>query len=136
MRNPRFHKLVDDLKALHDKKNADYASDADPYSNFTPKYVEGFTNPQDQVFAALIGIKLERLKQLTQPGRVPNNESVQDTRRDLATYAAIWASYYEEAPVPEAPVVIGHAIDPTAESPWQHVATYRTAYAPEFDPDL
>jgi hypothetical protein len=57
--------------------------------------VQGFHLPIDQVFAALIGVKLARLQELTQPGRVPNNESVQDTRRDLANYALIWASYYE-----------------------------------------
>jgi hypothetical protein len=95
--NPKFNALVETLRDLHDRKVQDYASSGNPYSNFerAAAVVQGFHLPIDQVFAALIGVKLARLQELTQPGRVPNNESVQDTRRDLANYALIWASYYE-----------------------------------------
>jgi hypothetical protein len=95
--NPKYHALTEALAELHDRKVQDYASTGDPYSNFksAADVVAGFSNPLDQVFAALIGVKLARLRELTQPGRTPNNESVQDTRRDLANYALIWASYYE-----------------------------------------
>lgn len=95
--NPKFNALVETLRELHDRKVADYAHSGNPYSNFesAADLVAGFSNPIDQVFATLIGVKLARLKELTRPGRTPQNESVQDTRRDLANYALIWASYYE-----------------------------------------
>jgi hypothetical protein len=95
--NPKFNALLETMRELHDRKVQDYASSTNPYSNFerAASVVEGFHLPIDQVFAALIGVKLARLAELTQPGRTPNNESVQDTRRDLANYATIWASYYE-----------------------------------------
>jgi hypothetical protein len=50
----------------------------------------------DAVFAVLIGIKKARLRELLRSGKTPNNESIADTRTDLAMYAALWASYYRE----------------------------------------
>lgn len=44
----------------------------------------------------LVGVKLARLRELTSAGKTPNNESIADTRTDLAMYAALWASYYRE----------------------------------------
>ena len=32
-RNPAFHKLLDEIKEMHDKKNSDYATDEDPLAN-------------------------------------------------------------------------------------------------------
>jgi len=95
--NPRFDALLEEMHALHAKKNADYARDDDPLSNFTQaaQVAEGFSGV-DAVFASLIGVKLARLRELTSAGKVPNNESIADTRTDLAMYAALWASYYRE----------------------------------------
>jgi hypothetical protein len=95
MRNPKFAALTAEMNALHDRKNADYASDGNPYSNFeqAAHVVDGFSGV-DAVFAALIGVKLARLRELTSAGKTPNNESIDDTRTDLAMYAALWASYY------------------------------------------
>jgi len=95
MRNPAFTALLAEMQALHESKNADYASDSDPYSNFrqAASVANGFSGV-DAVFATLIGIKLARLRELTSSGKRPNNESVQDTRTDLAMYAALWASFW------------------------------------------
>lgn len=95
MRNPRFAALLAEMGQLHDSKNADYASDGNPYSNFeeAAAVAEGFTGV-DAVFAALIGVKLARLRELTSAGKTPNHEGIEDTRKDLAMYAALWASYY------------------------------------------
>ena len=95
MLNPKFDKLIEKIRSIHDKKNADYATAKDPYSNFT-QAAEFAGVTVDQVFAVLIGIKEARLKELTSTGKVPNNESIQDTRIDAATYAALRASYYYE----------------------------------------
>lgn len=83
------------MAALHESKNADYAADGDPLSNFkeAAETARGFVGV-DAVFASLIGVKLARLRELTASGKTPNHESIADTRTDLAMYAALWASYY------------------------------------------
>jgi hypothetical protein len=75
--------LLDEMRALHDRKSHDYAEDGNPYSNFefAAQLAEGFTGV-DAVFAVLMGIKLARLRELTAKGKTPNNESIEDTRRD------------------------------------------------------
>lgn len=102
MRNPRFAALLAEMGQLHDSKNADYASDGNPYSNFeeAAAVAEGFTGV-DAVFASLIGVKLARLRELTSAGKTPNHEGIEDTRKDLAMYAALWASYYRPSEIPE-----------------------------------
>ena len=99
MRNPKFTAQLEEMAALHDRKNADYATDANPLSNFeeASQVAAGFSGV-DAVFATLIGVKLARLRELTSAGKTPNNESIADTRTDLAMYATLWASYYR---VPE-----------------------------------
>ena len=95
MLNPKFDRLIEKIRSIHDKKNADYATAQNPYSNFeeTAEFA-GIT--VDKVFAVLIGIKEARLKELTSSGKIPNNESIQDTRIDAAVYAVLRASYYYE----------------------------------------
>ena len=90
-RNPAFYKVLAEMGEVHNKKNQDYADEGNPYSNF-----EGAAKlanvSVDTVFQALIGIKVERLRQLTS-GKTPNYESIDDTLLDLANYAALWLSY-------------------------------------------
>lgn len=95
MQNPKFEKILTLMKELHQKKGNDYATDTDPYSNF--RFAAQFAGVTvDQVFAVLIGIKEGRLRELLSANKQPNNESIQDTRLDAATYAALRASYHEE----------------------------------------
>ena len=86
--------LLSEMQELHDKKNHDYAEDGNPYSNFeyAARLAEGFTGT-DAVFAVLIGVKFARLRELLSKKKAPNNESIEDTRRDLAMYATLWCSY-------------------------------------------
>ena len=102
MRNPKFGNLLSEMGQLHDTKNADYASDGNPYSNFeeAAAVASGFSGV-DAVFASLIGVKLARLRELTRAGKTPNHEGIQDTRTDLAMYAALWASYTRSSEIPE-----------------------------------
>ena len=92
--NPRFDMLLEEMRELHALKNNDYARDDDPLSNFkeAAQVAEGFTGV-DAVFASLIGVKLARLRELTRTGKAPNNESIADTRKDLAMYAVLWAAH-------------------------------------------
>jgi hypothetical protein len=96
--NPRYDQLLSAIRALHDRKHQDYAQPENPYSNFefAALVSQGFTDPMDRVFATLCAVKMARLQELTRPDAgPPNHESVQDTRRDLANYACLWASYSE-----------------------------------------
>ena len=94
-RNPKFHSLIAKMAEVHDKKSADYATSANFYSNFEEAAAVAGCSI-DTVFAVLIGIKLSRLKVLLTSGKEPNNESVQDSRLDLAVYSTLWASYHEK----------------------------------------
>lgn len=103
---------METIRTLHNRKNYDYATEGNPYSNFeyAARLVEGFRDPLDQVFAALVGIKLARLQELTGSSKSPNYESIQDTRRDLANYACLWGSYHEPRSTDDA------AADPAARA--------------------
>lgn len=92
--NPKFDALLAKMQATHDLKNADYAKAGNPYSNFEEAAAVAGTDA-DTVFRVMIGIKLARLNELLSSGKIPNNESIQDSRLDLAVYAALWASYHE-----------------------------------------
>lgn len=91
-RNPKFNAFAEHALELHDKKSHDYASDNNPYSNFEfAAHYAGIT--VDQVFDVMIGVKQARLIELTSNNKTPNNESIWDTKRDLAVYAMLKASY-------------------------------------------
>lgn len=106
MANPKFDAALQKMKGIHDKKSADYANDTNRYANFEfAAKCSGTT--VDQVFATLIGVKLARLAELSANGKTPQNESVQDSRLDLAVYATLWLSYHEDAPaLPPSPISI------------------------------
>jgi hypothetical protein len=101
MNNPRVKMLLHELDELHDRKNNDYAQDENPYSNFeeAAQFAAGFTGV-DAVFAVLIGIKMARLRELTRSAKTPNNESIADTRKDLAMYGVLWASFHTHGTPP------------------------------------
>lgn len=92
---PVIQSLLDDLKAieeLHRRKNDDYASPNNPFSNFdASEYgLRMFTNPRDQSFVWPIFTKLARLATLLNSDRTPNNESIGDSLLDVATYCLLW----------------------------------------------
>jgi hypothetical protein len=99
--NKTFEKLLDEMKELHNKKAQDYAQEGNPYSNFerAAELSSWFNNPVDRVFAALISVKLARLAELRNTNKTPNNESVNDTTKDLTVYCGLWHSYVEDHPV-------------------------------------
>lgn len=83
---------LDKIKTIHKSKNDDYATEDNPFFNFdVQEYVMNlFNNPRDKVFASLIGLKLARLANLLNKKTEPNNESIEDTFIDKATYTLIW----------------------------------------------
>ena len=81
------------IKQIHDKKKADYSDPKDRFSNFVLS--ANFANiTVPQTFEVLIGTKQARLIELTRPGRVAQNESIEDTLLDRAVYCILAYVYY------------------------------------------
>ncbi len=96
-RNPssqRFHDILYKLGRLHDKKQKDYGTDADPFNNIRssakewgiPAWVGAMLRATD---------KVRRLQKFADKGELAN-ESVIDAFDDLAVYAVIARVMYEE----------------------------------------
>lgn len=86
--------VFEELISIVTSKAHDYADDDNVYSNFEgAAHLANIT--VDQVFMVLIGVKVERLRQLME-GKEPNHEAIKDTRLDLANYAALWEGYAQE----------------------------------------
>jgi hypothetical protein len=84
------------MRDLHRKKRADYAADDNRWSNFEDTSATlGFITPQDAIDIN-VAQKLARLKSLRLNGRAPVNESVTDTRQDLAVYAVLALVHAQE----------------------------------------
>lgn len=83
--------VLHDMQALIASKASDYADNENVYSNFEgAARLTGLSVPQ--VFHVMIGIKMERLRQMMS-GKEPNFESMEDTIMDAANYLALWAGY-------------------------------------------
>lgn len=93
-RNPYFVKALDEMQEIHDRKNADYAHESNPFSNFEHAAAASGI-PAIQVFDVLLGVKQARLSELSDKGRTPNNESIRDTLLDRAVYATIALAYFD-----------------------------------------
>lgn len=93
-RIPEFIELLDASKAIHIKKNQDYANDNNPFANFerSAELISWFNKPTDKAFIALIGTKLARIAELSDGG-VAQNESLDDSFLDLVTYCGLWGAY-------------------------------------------
>lgn len=93
-RIPEFIQLLDDSRAIHLKKNQDYAQENNPFSNFERSAIimSWFDDPVDKAFVNLIGTKLARLAELRN-GKTAKNESIYDTLLDLGTYCFLWGAY-------------------------------------------
>jgi hypothetical protein len=89
-----FIKNLKEMEKTHLSKNHDYAGDGGTYFNFeyAAQVAEPFSGV-DKVFATMIGIKLARLAILKRTKKRPKHESINDTQKDLATYATIWWTY-------------------------------------------
>lgn len=86
--------VLEDMKNLIAGKANDYADNEDVYSNFRgAARIAGVS--AETVFAVLVGVKIERLRQLMS-GKEPNFESIEDTLLDLANYSALWLGFRRE----------------------------------------
>ena len=89
-----YKDILDRMREVHEKKNHDYASNENPFSNFlyAADFASDFTDNVDKTFATIIGIKLARLIALQ--GKEAVNESVLDTYQDLTIYMSLWYQYH------------------------------------------
>lgn len=91
--SPTFYKLLEEMAVTHDKKSHDYASDSNPSGNyhFAGKLSLLFSHSeQDAGFVGRIGEKLYRLANLESSQKIAQNESIEDTERDLCVIMALW----------------------------------------------
>ena len=89
----RFHMLLEYLGELHDKKQADYGSDTDPFANVRASEGWGVA----PWIGALVRLndKVHRLQQFARKGELAN-ESAEDSMLDIAVYALIALILYRE----------------------------------------
>lgn len=90
-----FELVLEDIKRIHNLKKADYSDPNNRFSNFEEAaFVANIT--VEQTFEVMIGIKQARIKQLLQPNRIPQNESLLDSYRDRAVYSILALVYLLE----------------------------------------
>ena len=97
MTDANFDRALEELKALHDAKAADYSTVQDPYSNFRLSG-EQVGISAGSACEVLIATKQARLRELLSVDRArpPKNESVRDTLRDRAVYAILALNMWDE----------------------------------------
>tara|TARA_B100001059_G_scaffold68192_1_gene65052 strand:- start:1009 stop:1404 length:396 start_codon:yes stop_codon:yes gene_type:complete len=92
----RFYDLLEEMKALHDKKRHDYAQEADPFANFRLSELGGIDAWKG--IAVRLGDKYSRLMSFIQKGELKfSEENIKDTFMDTAIYSLIGLILYEEA---------------------------------------
>lgn len=91
--DPRFMQVLEQMRAMHCKKGADYGTNADIFANVRASEQFGIPAWQGAVLRA--NDKMARLKTFCQKGKL-ENESVQDSLLDLANYAVIALVLFNE----------------------------------------
>lgn len=94
MASKEFVDLMKKSIEIHEKKSADYANDRNPFQNFDRQVqlMEWFSSNLDKSFAGIVAQKLARLAELSEPGRTPRNEAIEDTEEDAITYMGLWVA--------------------------------------------
>lgn len=89
----RFHELLGEAGALHDRKQKDYGAGDDPFKNVRNSSDWGV----DAWVGAMIRLndKIKRLQSLIENGRLAN-ESALDSFRDITVYSVIAQVLFEE----------------------------------------
>jgi hypothetical protein len=108
----KFDQVLEELRAMHDKKQTDYGRTGDPFSNVRaseafgiPGWVGAMTRAND---------KMRRLQKFAAEGNLAN-ESVEDSLIDLAVYAIIGLILYREERLEELLSVAFDEVEARAE---------------------
>lgn len=89
----RFHEILQELGDLHDQKSVGYGTDEDPLANVRSSSEWGMPAWVGAMVRA--GDKIKRLQAYSQKGDLPF-EDIEDAFRDLAVYACIGLTLFEE----------------------------------------
>lgn len=134
-----FHALLKEMGELHDKKQADYGADGDPFANVRSAEEWGLAPSLGACIR--IGDKVARLHSFYRKGELAN-ESVEDAYLDLAVYAIIGLLLYREESAPDdvrpgALIRNGEAPKPFLAAEWRRAELKRRedAKAALFDQD-
>lgn len=92
--HPRFYEIIEQMKDLHDKKNANYADDKNPLSNL--QECVKFGVPAHLGTMVRMSDKWSRLTQLIQGKKDEVGESIKDTLMDMAVYCILEIILIEE----------------------------------------
>ena len=92
--DPRFERVLMNILAIHQKKSADYGRSDDPFANVRASEEWGVPGWIGTLIRA--NDKVRRLQAAAQ-GSTLQNEGVEDSLYDLATYAVIALVLYREA---------------------------------------
>lgn len=91
--SPEFHKILDEMRELHERKAKDYSSGSDPLANVRQSVEFGIP--------AWVGVmircndKMHRIKEFAKKGTLAN-ESVEDLLLDNACYSILALILYRE----------------------------------------
>lgn len=91
--SPTFYSLLQEMAQTHDRKSHDYASNDNPYGNYTfaGELASLFSHSKlDVGFVSRVGEKLYRLANLERSQKAVYNESIEDTEKDIATIVTLW----------------------------------------------
>lgn len=89
----RFHELLKLADELHDRKQADYGRDHDPFANVRASTDWGVQSWVGEMIR--LNDKVKRLQTLAQKGELAN-EPAEESFMDIAVYALIAQVLYEE----------------------------------------
>lgn len=88
-----FYRMLHEMSITHDSKSHDYVSNDSPFANyhFAGQMAILFSHsPDDAGFWGRIAEKVYRLANLEKDAKIPNNETIEDTERDIAVIATLW----------------------------------------------
>lgn len=89
----RFHQLLAEAGQMHDRKQKDYGSDTDPFANVRAS--ENWGIPGWVGALVRLSDKVARLQSFARRGSLAN-ESAKDSMMDIAVYALIAYTLYEQ----------------------------------------
>jgi len=90
----RLEKLYKENVEISRRKNADYATDTDPFRNF--RVCESIGIPAEVGILVRMTDKISRIRNLLGKKAQVKDETIFDTLSDLANYAMILRIYLEE----------------------------------------
>lgn len=92
--DPRFHSLLEEVREIHDRKQADYGRPADPFANVRASQEWGI---EPWVGAMVRATDKVRRLQTAASGSQLKNEGIEDSLLDLATYSLIALVLFRES---------------------------------------